>query len=175
MKAMARSYPLESIDLDFFDNAPVTYRIDAHLPVSPRRAWVELTRQHTLDWCRAIKSIEFVSPPPYGVGTKRKAALGPGFAGLNEHFFVWDENADTGEYRNAFYAENASTPGLKRFGELTEISPAEVGCRLVWSFALELSTSAKAVTAFSGPTAATVFKTVETDTIRHFSTLSPQV
>ncbi|MEE4022316.1 SRPBCC family protein [Gordonia sp. PKS22-38] len=170
---MARSYPLESIDLEFFDSAPVTYVIDVNLPVSPARAWAELTRHNTLDWCRAIKSIEFTSPAPYGVGTTRKASLGPGLA-LSEHFFVWDENSETGEYRNAFHAVSASTPGVKRFGELTEIRPADVGCRLVWSFALELSTSAKAVTAFSGPTAASVFKTVETDTIRHFAKLSPQ-
>ncbi|MYR06317.1 SRPBCC family protein [Gordonia sp. SID5947] len=169
---MARSYPLESIDLDFFESAPVTYRIDVNLPVTPQRAWAEFTRQNTLDWCRAIKSIEFTSPPPYGVGTTRKASLG--VAGLSEHFFVWDEDDAAGEYRNAFYAASASTPGLKRFGELTEVRPAEVGCRLIWSFALELATSAKAVTAFSGPTAATVFKTVETDTIRHFAKFAPQ-
>ena len=171
---MARSYPLEAIDLDFFDTAPITYRIDVNLPVSPQRAWAELTRQNTLDWCRAIKSIEFTSPPPYGVGTTRKASLGPGFAGLSEHFFVWDTDETTGNYRNAFHAVTASTPGLRRFGELTEIRPADVGCRLIWLFALELATSAKAVTAFSGPTASTVFKTVETDTVRHFATLAPQ-
>ncbi|AZG45020.1 SRPBCC family protein [Gordonia insulae] len=169
---MARSYSLEAIDVDFFESAPVTYRIDVNLPVTPQRAWAEFTRQNTLNWCRAIKSIEFTSPPPYGVGTTRKASLG--LAGLSEHFFVWDEDATTGNYRNAFHAVTATTPGLKRFGELTEIRPADVGCRLIWLFALELATSAKAVTAFSGPTAATVFKTVETDTVRHFAKFTPQ-
>lgn len=172
---MARSYVLEPVDdVSFFDNAPVTYRIDVNLPVSPARAWAELTRQNTLDWCRAITSIEFTSPPPYGVGTTRKASLGAGLAGLSEHFFLWTEDAETGYYRNAFHALNASTPGLRRFGELTQVQPADVGCRLIWLFGLELSTSARALTAFSGPTAAKVFGTVETDTIRHFATLSPQ-
>ena len=102
----------------------------------------------------------------------RRAAL-PG-AGLSEHFFVWDEDAATGNYRNAFYATSASTPGLRRFGELTEVTPADVGCRLIWLFGIELATSAKVVSAFSGPTASKVFKTVETDTLRHFAQLSPQ-
>ncbi|MFW0784470.1 SRPBCC family protein [Gordonia sp. CPCC 206044] len=171
---MARSYQLDEIDLDFFDNAPVTYRIDVNLPVTPQRAWAELTRQHTLDWCRPIRSTEFTSPAPYGVGTTRQASLGPGFASLSEYFFVWDEDAETGNYRNAFRAVSANTPGLRRFGELTEVRPADVGCRLVWSFALELTTSAKPVIAFSGPTASSVFKMVETDTVRHFAKLSPQ-
>lgn len=169
---MARTHQLEPIDVDFFDSAPITYRIDVNLPVTPARAWAELTRQNTLDWCRAIKSIEFTSPAPYGVGTTRRAAL-PG-AGLSEHFFVWDEDAATGNYRNAFYAASASTPGLRRFGELTEVTPADVGCRLIWLFGIELATSAKVVSAFSGPTASKVFKTVETDTLRHFAQLSPQ-
>ncbi|GAB93875.1 SRPBCC family protein [Gordonia rhizosphera] len=171
---MARDYPLDDIDLGFFDTAPVTYRIDVNLPVSPQRAWAELTRQNTLNWCRAIKAIEFTSPPPYGVGTTRKASLGPGFAGLSEHFFVWDEDPETGHYRNAFRAVSASTPGLRRFGEVTEVKPADVGCRMIWSFALELASSAKAVVAFSGPTANSVFKTIETDTLRHFAHLTPQ-
>ena len=68
-----------------------------------------------------------------------------------------------------------TVPGLTRFGELTEVSAADVGCRLVWRFALELNTTARPVKLFSGPTAASVFKTVENDTIRHFATLRPQV
>lgn len=171
---MARSYALNSFDLDFFDTAPVSYRIDVHLPVTPERAWAELTRQHTLDWCRAIKGIEFTSPPPYGVGTTRRAKLGLGVA-LSEYFFDWVEEPGEHHYRNAFRGESVTVPGLSRFGELTEVSSADVGCRLVWRFALELATGAKPVRLFNAPTAASVFKTVETDTLRHFSTLRPQV
>ncbi|MGV9710641.1 SRPBCC family protein [Gordonia sp. NPDC003424] len=170
---MPRTYQLDPVtDVSFFDDAPITYRIDVQLPVTPARAWSEFTRQNTLDWCRAIKSIEFTSPAPYGVNTSRQASLG--VAKVSEHFFVWDEDASTGNYRNAFYAESITVPGVKKFGELTEIQPAEVGCRLIWLFALELATSAKAVSVFSGTTAAPVFKTVETDTLRHFANLTPQ-
>ena len=51
---MARTHQLEPIDVDFFDSAPITYRIDVNLPVTPARAWAELTRQNTLDWCLSL-------------------------------------------------------------------------------------------------------------------------
>lgn len=174
MWVMARSYELDPVDLDFFDAAPTGYVIDVHLPVSPERAWAELTRQHTLNWCRAIRSIEFTSPQPYGVGTTRRAGLGPGVT-LTEYFFDWVEEPSEHHYRNAFHAVTATVPGIRRFGELTEVTPADVGCRLVWRFGLELATSAKAVALFSAPTSASVFKTVETDTVRYFATLRPQL
>ncbi|MBD0862064.1 SRPBCC family protein [Gordonia sp. zg691] len=170
---MARSYPLETFDLDFFDEAPVRHVIDVRLPVTPQRAWAEFTRQHTLDWCRAIKTIEFTSPAPYGPGTTRKAVLGPGYVTLEEHFFDWTENADEGHYRNGFRVERANVPGIRRFGEATEISPTDAGCRLRWTFALELPTTSRAVTAFSGPASSTVYKTIEADTLKYFAHLDP--
>ena len=108
------------------------------------------------------------------MGTTRRAKLGLGVA-LSEYFFDWVEEPGEHHYRNAFRGESVTVPGLSRFGELTEVSSADVGCRLVWRFALELATGAKPVRLFSAPTAASVFKTVETDTLRHFSTLRPQV
>ncbi|WP_203338683.1 SRPBCC family protein [Nocardioides limicola] len=169
-----RTFDLAPIDLGFFTDAPISYRMDVHLPVAPAVAWGELTRQNTLDWCRVIRKIEFTSPAPYGVGTTRQAALGPGFVSLSEVFFDWNEDAEAGRYRNAFQVERSTVPGMKRFGELTEVQPAEVGCRLIWTFALELPSNAAPVTAFSAPTAAKVFRTVENDTIRHFATFTPR-
>ncbi|MFT4042070.1 MAG: SRPBCC family protein [Gordonia sp. (in: high G+C Gram-positive bacteria)] len=169
---MARSYDLEPIGLDFFDTAPVTYTIDVHLPVTPQRAWAELTRQHTLNWCRAIRSVEFLSARPYGVGTTRRVRLGPGVT-LSEYYFDWLDETDNDHYRNAFHVTQASIPGIRGFGELTEVAPAAIGCRLVWRFAAELAASARATALFAGPTSP-VFKSIETDTIRYFATLSPQ-
>ncbi len=170
---MARSHELQTFDLDFFDDAPVRHVIDVRLPVTPERAWAEFTRQHTLDWCRAIKKIEFVSPPPYGVGTQRRAVLGPGYVTLEEDFFDWTEDPENGHYRNGFRVLRANVPGIRRFGEATEISRADVGCRLKWTFALELPTSSRVVTAFSGPASSTVYKTIEADTLKHFANLEP--
>ena len=171
---MARSYDLEPFDLDFFDEAPVRHVIDVRLPVTAQRAWAEFTRQNTLDWCRAIKKIEFTSSPPYGPGTTRKAVLGPGFVTLAEHFFDWTEDPENTKFHNAFRVESINVPGLRRFGEYTEITPAAVGSRLVWTFALELGPSSRALNAFSNPASTPVFRTIEADTLRHFAHLSPQ-
>ncbi|TYQ10801.1 UNVERIFIED_ORG: polyketide cyclase/dehydrase/lipid transport protein [Gordonia westfalica J30] len=173
MGRMGRSYSLETFDLDFFDDAPVRHVIDVRLPVTPQRAWAEFTRQNTLDWCRAIKKIEFTSPPPYGAGATRKAVLGPGYVTLEEDFFDWDEEPEAGRYHNAFRVKSANVPGIRRFGEATQIDPADVGCRLRWTFALELPTKSKAVTAFSGPASSTVYKSIEADTLKHFAHLPP--
>ncbi|MGC4934251.1 SRPBCC family protein [Gordonia sp. DT30] len=170
---MARTYDLEPFDLDFFDSAPISYRIEVNIPVSPQRAWAELTRQHTLDWCKAIKSVEFTSAAPYGVGTTRRARLAPGFVTLSEYFFDWTEEPANATYRNAFRVASVNVPGMRRFGEYTEVTPAAVGARLVWTFALELGPS-RALNAFSNPASVPVFKTIESDTLRHFAHLSPQ-
>lgn len=172
---MARTHELAPFELDFFDSAPVRYEIDVNLPVAPARAWAELTRQGTLDWCKAIKSIEFTAPAPYGVGTTRRAVLAPGFLTLSEYFFAWSEDPDTSSYHNAFRVESVNIPGLRRFGEYTEITPAAIGSRLIWRFAAELGSSARALSAVSNPLSVPVFKTIETDTLRHFAQLTPQV
>ncbi|MEP9392384.1 SRPBCC family protein [Gordonia sp. VNK1] len=171
---MARSYDLEPFELDFFDTAPIRFRIDVNIPVTPARAWAELTRQNTLDWCKPIKSIDFTSPAPYGVGTTRRAVLSPGYLTLNEYFFDWTEDPENTKFHNAFRVESVNVPGLRRFGEYTEITPAAVGSRLVWTFALELGPSSRALNAFSNPASTPVFRTIEADTLRHFAHLSPQ-
>ncbi|OZG26200.1 MxaD family protein [Williamsia sp. 1138] len=165
------TYALESFDLDFFDTAPVTHKFSVNLPVSPERAWAELTRQNTLDWCRLIKAINFTSPAPYGVGTTRSAQLAPGYARLSERFFCWDEDPQAQRYRNAFYVEQANVPGLRRFGELSEIEPAERGCRFTWSFAIELGGPLARTSKFALPVSAKAFGTLETDTVKYFANL----
>ncbi|MGW0037040.1 SRPBCC family protein [Gordonia sp. NPDC003376] len=168
------AYDLEPFDLDFFDNAPISFRIDVNIPVTPQRAWAELTRPGTLDWCKAIKSITFTSSAPFGVGTTRRAELSPGYVALSEEFFDWTEDPATGIYHNAFRVKSVNVPGIRRFGEYTEIGPSEVGSRLVWVFALELGSSSWPVTAISNPMSTPVFRSIESDTLRHFAHLTPQ-
>lgn len=169
MRVMANRFALEPItDETFFETAPMNYRIDVTLPVSPEDAWAEFTRQNTLDWCRVLKSVRYTSPEPYGVGTTRSIALAPAFATMEENFFIWDENAQTHTYRHAFHGVRGSMPGVKRFGELTEVSPAEHGCRLVWLFGIDLS--GRALPSWlSSPISNGAFGTVKTDTVKYFS------
>ncbi|MGB3695829.1 MAG: SRPBCC family protein [Gordonia sp. (in: high G+C Gram-positive bacteria)] len=164
------AYDLEPFDESYFGAAPMTYVIDVNIPVAPERAWAEFTRQNTLDWCRALNSVRYTSAEPYGIGTTRSVALAPGFVKMDELFFVWDENAETRTFKHAFHGVRASIPGLKKFGEYTEVSPAEHGSRLVWKFAMELG-GVGLPSFLSGPIADTAFGTVEADTIKHFASL----
>jgi hypothetical protein len=162
-------YPMEPFGLDFFETAPITHRFVVNLPVSAEHAWAELTRQNTLDWCRVIKSITFTSPPPYGVGTTRTAQLAPGYARLSEKFFCWDAEPRAA-YRNAFHVEQSNVPGLRRFGEMSEVTAVGEGCRFTWSFAMELGGIMGRTSKFALPITAKTFGTLETDTVKHFST-----
>lgn len=166
------TYSLEPFDLDFFETAPITHRFSINLPVPPERAWAELTRQNTLDWCRVIKAITFTSPPPYGVGTTRSAQLAPAYVRLSERFFCWDEDAEAGRYRNAFFVEQTNVPGVGRFGELSEVEPATTGCLFTWSFAIELSGVMGRTSKFALPITDRTFATLEADTVKYFSKLA---
>ncbi|MBB4135508.1 SRPBCC family protein [Gordonia humi] len=162
------TYDLAPFDEQFYDTAPMRYQIDVALPVASETAWAEFTRQNTLDWCRALTSVTFTSPEPHGVGTTRSVVLAPGVVKMDEEFFIWDEDPATSTYRHGFRGIRANIPGLRRFGEYTEVSPADHGCRLIWKFAMELG-GAGLPSFLSSPIANGAFGTVETDTIRHFS------
>ncbi|MGB6126750.1 MAG: SRPBCC family protein [Gordonia sp. (in: high G+C Gram-positive bacteria)] len=164
------AFELQPFDESYFDTAPMKYAIDVNIPVAPETAWAEFTRQNTLDWCRALKSVTYTSAEPYAIGTTRSVALAPGFVKMNELFFIWDEDAENSTYRHAFHGVEANIPGLAKFGEYTEVSPAAHGSRLVWKFAMELS-GASLPSFLSGPISAGAFGTVKNDTIKHFASL----
>ncbi|ALG84024.1 SRPBCC family protein [Gordonia phthalatica] len=162
------AFDLEPFDESYFDSAPMTYVIDVNIPVTPEKAWAEFTRQNTLDWCRALKSVRYTSPEPYAVGTTRSVALAPGFITMDERFFLWDEDSSTSTYKHAFHGVRASIPGLKKFGEYTEVSPTDSGSRLVWKFAMELG-GVGLPSFLSGPISSGAFGTVKNDTVRYFT------
>ncbi|MFC0314987.1 SRPBCC family protein [Gordonia phosphorivorans] len=166
------AYALESFDEEFFAAAPMRYEIDVNLPVAPGAAWAEFTRQNTLDWCRALRSVTYTSPEPYRPGTTRSVVLAPGFIKMDEIFFLWEEDPATETYRHAFHGVRANIPGLRRFGEYTEVTPAAHGSRLIWRFAMELA-GAGLPSFLSGPISDGAFSTVRTDTIKHFADFTP--
>lgn len=162
------AFALEPFDEDFFSTAPITYTIDVNVPAAPKEVWAEFTRQNTLDWCKALHSVTYTSPEPHHVGTTRSIALAPGAVKMNELFFIWDEDDDARTYRHAFHGVEANIPGLKRFGEITEVTPAEHGSRIVWKFAIE--TAGPQLPRFlSTRIAGAAFSSVRNDTIKHFA------
>ncbi|HEY9315953.1 SRPBCC family protein [Williamsia sp.] len=171
---MPRSHNLSPFAEDFFDRAPITYRIDTRIPVRPERAWAELTRENTLDWCSEINSIEFTSPEPHGIGTTRSAVLGHGRIKLSERYFIWEADTEASRYRNAFLVTDANIPGLRRFGEYTEVVADGDGSRLRWTFAVELATSSTIAHSVVGGVFRIPLGRVKSDTIKHFNTLPIQ-
>ncbi|GED97167.1 SRPBCC family protein [Gordonia crocea] len=152
----------------FFDEAPMQYTIDVAVPADPDYVWSEFTRQNTLDWCRALKRVTYTSPQPYGPGTTRTATLTGGVT-LHENFFLWEEDPSAHRYRHAFYVEGASVPGMKQFGELTEVTlGTDGGSHIVWRFALRLGGIALP-SALSSRISSLAFGSVENDTVKHFS------
>ncbi len=117
-------FALQPITESFFGEAPMRYTIDVEVPAAPDYVWSEFTRQDTLDWCLALKQVTYTSPAPYGPKTTRTAVLAPGLVTINEQFFLWEEDAQAHRYRHAFYGKVCSVPGLKNFGEYTEVTPA---------------------------------------------------
>lgn len=162
------AFALESFDEDFFTTAPLLHVIDIVVPGSPREVWAEFTRQNTLDWCRALKSVTYTSPEPHQVGTTRSVVLAPGAVKMDEFFFIWDEDDAAQTYRHAFRGVRANVPGLKHFGELAEVTPAANGSRIVWTFAIQ-NIGPQLPSFISGPVAKAAFATVQTDTIKHFA------
>lgn len=164
-------FALQPITESFYDEAPARYTIDIVVPAAPEQVWAEFSRQNTLDWCRVIRQITYTSPPPYDATTTRTAVLLGGVT-IHEQFFIWEEDPVAHHYRHAFYGKDASVPGMKQFGEYTEVTPvtgpdAGAGSRILWKFAFSMSGIALPPRV-SSKIAALAFGSVKKDTLRHF-------
>jgi carbon monoxide dehydrogenase subunit G len=136
---MARWYPLAPCDDAFFTTAPHVYRYTHELAVGPERVWESLTSAHSVaDWTPLLKSIEWTSPRPLGIGSTRTVVLPMHALTMHEHFFLWDEGR-----RFAFYGIEANRPLVQRFAEDYRVEPSGSGARFTWTFALEGTRSTK--------------------------------
>jgi hypothetical protein len=122
-----------SADAGFFDAAPQRLRATFDIARAAASVWGDLVADSALSWCRALDSITWTSPRPFGVGTTRTASSLRGVSVLHERFFRWEEGR-----RYSFYVEEASVPPFRRFAEdyLVEVL-AESACRLTWTIAIE--------------------------------------
>lgn len=130
---MARWYPLAPCDDSYFSSAPHIYRYTHELPASPERVWESLVSDNSVaDWSPLLKSVEWTSPRPLGVGTTRTVVLPGRGMTVHEHFFRWDEG-----HRYSFYGTEANRPLLGRLAEDYIVEPSGTGTRFTWTFALE--------------------------------------
>lgn len=156
---------LPAPDETFLASAPTRFveAFDIALPASA--VWAELTRDGTLDWCRGLE-IDWLSPRPFGVGTKRQAKLFGVLLRVQEEYFIWEE----GE-RMAFFIIAARPPAYRRSAQ--DYAVAAVGaerCRFTWTLAFDLTLLGKV----NAPAMPLMVKRMFADTRRHFDRLAAQ-
>lgn len=143
----------------FLASAPARY-CDTFVIARPaEEVWRELVSEKPLDWCRAL-SIRWTSERPFGVGTTRQATVLRGAMKVQEHFFLWEEGR-----RHAFYVTAANLPAFRRLAEDYVVEPdGPDRCRFTWTIAGEPTPLGR----LGGPTNGLLFKSLFTDTRRHF-------
>ena len=130
---MARWYRLEAVDERFFASAPYVYSFPVELDVAPVRVWQALTSDESLAaWQLGVRSLRWLTPRPFGFGTRREVVLPLSAMTIREEFFRWDEGK-----RYSFYVYEANRPLFKHFAEDYIVDATPAGSRLTWSFALE--------------------------------------
>ncbi|MEV2225598.1 SRPBCC family protein [Nocardia vinacea] len=130
---MTRWFPLADSDDTLIQNGPIRFRHSVIVPAEPERVWHLLTADDALvSWARGITGVDWITPRPFGIGTRREVTVGHGAAALRERFYRWDENKQL-----TFTVEAANRPGFRRFAEDITLEPHPDGTHLTWTFAAE--------------------------------------
>jgi Polyketide cyclase / dehydrase and lipid transport len=158
---MARPFfKLEVCDAAFLDAARDRHVGTFEIPHPAERVWSALTADGTLSWCRALRSVTWTSPRPFGEGTTRTVTTPLGALVLKETYFRWEEGR-----RKSFYVSEASLPLFTRFAEDYLVEPTSpTTCRFTWTVASEVPAAARP----GNPVNALITRSLFNDTRRHF-------
>jgi hypothetical protein len=153
---------LPKVDEAFLASAPSRFIDAIEIALPAEKVWAELTRDGALDWCRGLE-ITWLSPRPFGAGTKRQAKL-LGLLRVHEEYFIWEEGR-----RMAFFVAAVRPPAYRRSAEdylVEALGPDR--CRFTWTLAFELTLLGK----LNSPVTAPIIKRMFADTRRHFERLA---
>lgn len=126
-------HPLDSVSESFFETAPHRYVYAIDLPVPRDRVWESLTSdQSVAAWGPAVRSVRWLTPRPFGIGTTREVVLPLRAISVHERFFAWDEGK-----RYAFEVYEANRRVFRRFAENYVVEERAGGSRLTWTVAIE--------------------------------------
>ncbi|WP_320671936.1 SRPBCC family protein [Patulibacter defluvii] len=154
------AYTLAPTDETFLASAPKRFQETFAIARPASEVWNDLTKDGTLDWCRALSGLTWTSPRPFGVGTTRQVKVLRGLLALDERYVVWEEGR-----RKAFVGVRANLPLIKRIAEDYVVEPdGEGACRFTWTVAVEPT----AVGRPGGPLNAAIFASLFKDTRRHY-------
>ena len=156
---------LPAADETFLASAPTRFAqaFDIALPAST--VWTELTRDGTLDWCRGLE-ISWLSPRPFGLGTKRQAKLFGVLLRVQEEYFIWEEGR-----RMAFFVTSVRPPVYRRSAEDYRVDALGADrCRFTWTLAFDLTLLGR----LNGPVTSLIVRRMFADTRHHFARLAAQ-
>jgi hypothetical protein len=156
---------LPAVDESFLASAPTRFVEAFEIALPAAAVWAELTRDGTLDWCRGLE-VRWLSPRPFGVGTKRQAKLLGVLLRVQEEYFIWEEGR-----RMAFFVTAARPPAYRRSAEdyVVEAIGAD-RCRFTWTLAFDLTLLGK----LNAPISSPIIKRMFADTHHHFERLAAQ-
>ncbi|WP_278313980.1 SRPBCC family protein [Lolliginicoccus levis] len=160
-------FPLEEIDLGFFDTAPVQASFTTDIPVDIDEMWAALNGDAPLSWCTLVKDGAYLTERPFGLGTRRRITLMPGLVTVEERYFHWEEEPGK-RYENAFSVVSSTAPGLRKFGEYTRLEAIPSGTRFTWRFAIEGQLLLAPGLKLAGPALKAAFGSLVKDTEKYF-------
>lgn len=130
---MTRWYPLEPSDASVLVSAPHVYRYREHFAASPEQVWESLASDASLAaWGPSLKSVNWLSPRPFGVDSTREVVLAGGAPRVRERFFRWEEG-----HGYSFSVYEASVPLFKHFVEDYGVEADGDGTLFTWTIAIQ--------------------------------------
>jgi hypothetical protein len=130
---MTRWYPLEQSDANVLVSAPHVYRYREHFAAPPERVWESLACDESLAaWGLSVKTVNWLSPRPFGIDTTREVVLAGGAPRVRERFFRREEGRG---YSFAVY--EASVPLFRHFVEDYDVEADGDGTLFTWTIAIE--------------------------------------
>ncbi len=132
---------------DFFETAPCRFVVEREIPTSPAALFRIFEDENSWPvWAFGIEKVEWTTPRPFGVGTKRMVTLKGGLI-VEELFLAWEQNE-----RMTFCFTDANQKIWSAFAEDYVVTDLGGGrSKLRWTIAFEPCGIYRVLMAVGGP------------------------
>lgn len=152
-------FRLEPVGLEFVEHAPATFRFSATVGAPVGAIFDRLADASSWpQWFPSLKSSEYVSAPPHGVGSKRMVSLAGG-GRFAETILAFDS-----ERRYTWRVDSTNAPVFRALVEDWTIEPNPEGtsCQVRWRFAYTPRTLFRAMSPLAPTAMGRVFRAATT-------------
>lgn len=127
-----KRHACDRVEDAFVDEAPVRYVNTVRIEAAPGRIWAALEDAAAWPrWATVIRSVEWTSPAPFGLGTTRTVTMAGGLVGYEE-FIAWEP-----ERRMGFRFNESTTSGVRAFAERYTLEPLSPDAtQVTWTMAM---------------------------------------